>query len=148
MDVMNGDPARLAVLAIDVGHESLNFMHEPAIANDVFAAGHNDLVKRDAAPRLWIVAEEARKGAEPFRNPFGVVQPVDPNGYADAVELPTYLKCAPPHLGTGSLVCKLPEVDADGKGLNARLARAIDNPAIIMLTIDLHSWEKGAYARN
>ena len=73
------------------------------------------------APHRGIIPEEAGEGAQPLRNSLGVVQPVDADGDADAIELTADLECPSSHLRARGALGELLEVDTDGKGLKARL---------------------------
>src|ERR1700761_5217120 len=121
MDIVDGDPAGLAVIAVDMCHQLFDLVHEPSIGGYALAAGHDDLIERDMAPHRGIVLQEAGEGAQPLRNSFSVVQPVDTDGDADAIELAAYLERTSSDLCACGALGELLEVDTDGKGLKARL---------------------------
>ncbi len=148
MDIVDGNPARLAVLAVDVCDELLDLVHQPAITGDAFPAGHDDLIERNAATGGGVVAKQAGEGAQAFRNSFGVVQAVDADSDAHAVELPANFEGATAYLRAGRAFCELLEIDADGKGLNARLTPAVCDAAVVVLALNLGTGQKGADARH
>jgi hypothetical protein len=135
MDIVDRNPARLAVLAIDVRDQLLDFMLQPAIPVNVLAAGHDYLVERDATAGGGIIAQQAREGAQALRDALRVVEAVDADGNANSVELLTNLKSPPGYIRARGALRKLLEIDADGKVLDARLPATVGDDAMVMLTI-------------
>src|SRR5208283_776154 len=95
------------MLAVDLAAKPLELLPDLSVRLNILARGRSDLHQRRRLAVLRIELEQAPERPQPFRQPFRVVQPIDPDDVDPRLASPAQLldlerrPAATRHLGKG-----------------------------------------------
>ena len=113
VNVLYRRPSRLAKMAIDLAHHSLNLGLEFPIPGNIFAAGNHHLDHRNFAVLFRMQLKKVAKCRQSLRNALGVIEPVDSQQETPTLHVLCNLGSPGRNLFVGRSTGKLLEVDAD-----------------------------------
>jgi hypothetical protein len=126
------------VIAIHLTHQAVNLVVQQLVLGNPSAARHTDLYEHEASGILGMLAQKAINRAQPFRNPFRVIDPVNSDAN-NLIAAQSQLRAPAIHLFecrvASCQVILLFKIDTDREWPHlSRLASARD---LVQLAIDL-----------